>query len=319
MNRSTHSRTKFTLLLTTLLGSILLASCNAQNDMALNSVSGDSPNSQVSQSASKPAGNISTKQQATTPESTQTENPVPQSPPQLIKTAELSLVVKSLEDTVKKVSTIVKQQQGDILGLEDNKPQNLGSRHTASMQIRVPQANLETTLDTLAKLGTVQRRNLHAEDVTTQLVDIQARLKTLRQTENSLLQILKRSGSIGDVLKVTQELSKVRQSIEQIDAQQKSLTTRVAYSNINLQLEAAVSSQTPQQPLGIQIQDAWNNSSQSVGEFSTNLMRLFIWLVAYSPYFLLFGGATWLAFTRLKKKQQKRVTKSSDSNLDTSR
>jgi hypothetical protein len=283
--------------------------------MALNSVGGDSPNSQVSQSASAPAGNISAKQQTKTSESTETANPLPQSPPQLIKTADISVVVKSIDDTVKKVSTIVKQQQGDVLGLQNDKPQNIGSRHTASMQIRVPQANLETTIDTLAKLGTVQRRNLRAEDVTTQLVDIQARLKTLRQTENSLLQILKRSGSIGDVLKVTQEISKVRQSIEQIDAQQKSLTSRVAYSNINLQLEAAVSSQTPQQPLGIQIQDAWNNSTQSVGEFSTNLMRLAIWLVAYSPYILLLGGVTWFAYTRLKKKQPKRVTKGSDSNL----
>jgi len=314
MNRSTHSHTKLSLLLTTLLGSILLASCNAKSDIALNSVGGDSPNAQVSQSASAPAGNTSAKQQPPTSESAQTANPAPQSPPQLIKTADISLVVKSIDDTVKKVSTIVKQQQGDVLGLNDDKPQNVGTRHTASMQIRVPQANLETTIDTLAKLGTVQRRNLHAEDVTTQLVDIQARLKTLRQTESSLLQILKRSGSIGDVLKVTQELSKVRQSIEQIDAQQKSLTSRVAYSNINLQLEAAVSANTPQQPLGVQAQDAWNNSTQSVGEFSTNLMRSAIWLVAYSPYLLLFAGTSWFAYTRLKKKQPKRVNKGSDSN-----
>lgn len=313
MNRLTHSHSKFTLLLTTLLLSIIFASCNAQSDIAVNSGSADSPNSQVS--ARAPAGNTSTKQQPATSESAPTTKKAPQSTPQLIKTADISLVVKSIDDTVKKVSTIVQQQQGDVLGLQNDKPQNLGSRHTASMQIRVPQEKLENTIDTLVKLGTVQRRNLRAEDVTTQIVDIQARLKNLRQTENSLLQILKRSGSIGDVLKVTQELSKVRESIEQIDAQLKNLTTRVAYSNINLQLEAAVSSNTPQQPLGVQAQDSWNNATQSVGEFSTNLMRFAIWLIAYSPYLLLFGGAIWFASIRLKKKQPKRVNKGSDSNL----
>lgn len=317
MNRSTHYHIKQILLLTPLLLSVLLASCNAKSDVSLSSGSGNSTNSQVSQSASAPVDNASKKQQNSTTESAKTANSAPQSPPQLIKTAEISLVVKSIDNTVKKVSNIVKQQQGDVLGLQDDKPQNIGTRHTALMQIRIPQEKLETTVDTLEKLGTVQRRNLRTEDVTTQLVDIQARLKTLRQTESSLLEILKRSGSIGDVLKVTQEISKVRQSIEQIDAQLKSLKTQVAYSNINLQLEAAVSSNTPQQPLGVQAQDAWNNSTQSVGEFSTNLMRFAIWVVAYSPYLLLLSGASFLVYTRLKKKQLKRVTTSSDSHMET--
>jgi DNA repair ATPase RecN len=87
------------------------------------------------------------------------------------------------------------------------------------MKIRIAQDKLETILDALAKLGTVQRRNLSAEDVTNQLVDIQARLRNLQQMEASLLQIMKRSGSVGDVPKVAKELSDVRESIEQIDAQ----------------------------------------------------------------------------------------------------
>jgi hypothetical protein len=316
MNCSTHSHTKKTLFLTPLLFSLLLASCGANKEMSLNSSSGNSANSSMPQEASAVADNINQKQPAKATEAAKTAKS-PQSPPQLIKTADISLVVQSLDATVKKVSKIVKQEQGDILGLQDDEPQNMGTRRITLMQIRVPQENLETTIDTLEKLGTIQRRKLRTEDVTTQLVDIQARLKNLRQTESSLQQILKRSGSIGDVLKVTQEISKVRESIEQIDAQQKSLISKVAYSNINLQLEAAVSSKTPQQPLAVQAQDAWNNSTESVGELSINLMRLAILLVAYSPYLLLFGGAIWFAQTRLKKQQQKRAANDSDSDLET--
>jgi hypothetical protein len=112
---------------------------------------------------------------------------------------------------------------------------------------------------------------------------------------------MNRSGSVGDVLKVAQELSNIRQSIEQIDAQLQSLTNRVAYSTITLQLEAAVSTTSPQQPLGLQVQDTWNNATHSVGELTTDFIRLAIWLVAYSPYLLLLGGATWLGYTRHKK------------------
>jgi hypothetical protein len=281
------------------LGTLLLTSCQAAGNVQLEQQKAAMP----SRPADAPAA-------PTQP--AKADNQVPQSRPQLVKTAEIVLVVKSIDDTVRQASKIVQQQQGDILGLQDDKPEN-GSRQTASMKIRVPQKRLETTIDALAKLGTIQRRNLTAEDVTDQLVDVRARLRNLRQTENSLLDIMKRSGSVGDVLKVSQELSKVRESIEQIDAQLKSLTNRVAYSTISLQLEAAVSSTTPQPPLGLQVQDTWNNATHSVGELTTDLIRLVIWLLAYSPYLLLFGGTAWLSYTRLKKQRTQPATSRSDS------
>lgn len=300
MNRSSHSPFPLNSLLSTLLGTLLLTSCQAAGNVQLEQQKAAMP--------SRPADAPAAPTQSAKP-----DNQVPQSRPQLVKTAEIVLVVKSIDDTLRQASQIVQQQQGDILGLQDDKPEN-SSRQKASMKIRVPQNRLETTLDALAKLGTVQRRNLTAEDVTDQLVDFQARLRNLRQTENSLLEIMKRSGSVGDVLKVSQELSKVRESIEQIDAQLKSLTNRVAYSTITLQLEAAVSSTTPQQPLGLQVQDTWNNATHAVGELTTGLIRLMIWLLAYSPYLLLFGGAAWLGYTRLKKQRTQPITSRSDSN-----
>ncbi len=61
----------------------------------------------------------------------------------------------------------------------------------------------------------------------------------MQKTESTLLEIMERSGSVSDVLKVAQELSDVRQSIEQINAQLKSLQNQVAYSTITLKLEAS--------------------------------------------------------------------------------
>lgn len=290
MNRSTPSLLKPNLFLTTLLGSIILASCGAP------------PSEMPQSSALVPAAKEASVTKASAPDKpTQGANQAPQPRPQLVKTAEIALVVNSLDDTLPEISQIIQQQQGDLLKLEDNKSQNGNRRQTASLQIRVPQDKLETTLDALAKLGTVQRRNISAEDVTNQLVDFQARVRNLRKTESTLLQIMNRSGSVGDVLKVAQELSNIRQSIEQIDAQLQSLTNRVAYSTITLHLEAAVSTTTPQQPLGLQIQDTWNNATHSVSELTTGFIRLAIWLVAYSPYLLLLGGATWFGYTRHKK------------------
>jgi hypothetical protein len=300
-----HHRAKF--VLSTLLGGILLVSCSAAEVQQAGEQVGELEARVTTEAGDSP--------QAQAPnESQQTTESVPKSPPQLVKTAQLALTVESIDETLEAVSNIAKQQQGDILGLEDKKPQNSYSRPKASMQIRVPQANLEPTLDALAQLGTVESRNLSAEDVSNQLVDFQARLRNLRKQESLLLDIMERSGSVGDVLKVAQELNNIRQAIEQIDAQYKNLRNRVAYSTINLQLEAAVASSTAQPPLTSEVENAWKNATQSVGDFTTDLIRFGIWLAAYSPYLLVLAGIAWLSYNRFKKQPSPSPNQASDSH-----
>ena len=234
----------------------------------------------------------------------------PATRPQLIKKAELSVVVKSIDATTKSVTNIVEKQQGDILGFQNQKPPDSSVRQTASVEIRVPQERLENTLEALAKLGTVENRSLTAEDVTEQLVDSEARLRNLRKSEEMVLKIMERSGSVGDVLKASQELSNIRESIERIDAQLKSLRNQVAYSTITLTLEAAVSAQqTPEPSLGLRVQETWGKATHSVGELTLGLFGLGIWLLAYSPYLLLIAAAVY-GFNRFKKHQS--VTKTQE-------
>ncbi|NJO73093.1 MAG: DUF4349 domain-containing protein [Leptolyngbyaceae cyanobacterium RM1_406_9] len=219
---------------------------------------------------------------------------VPRSLPQLIKTADITVVVDAVDESLDQATAIAQQQQGDVLSLQNQTPPNDYYRHTASLQMRVPQERLEATLEALGELGTVQRQAITAEDVSTQLVDFQARLRNLRRSEEMLLQIMERSGDIGEVLKVAQELSTIRNSIEQIDAQLSSLQNRVAYSTINLSLEGAIADTPPQRAIGIQLQETWESASHSMGKLTVDFVQLGIWLAVYSPYLLIFaGGAFW--------------------------
>ncbi|MBD2500322.1 DUF4349 domain-containing protein [Anabaena azotica] len=225
---------------------------------------------------------------------------VPRSRPQLIKKAAMTVIVNSVDKSIDNVTQIINRQQGDLISLNEQQPTKENSRHTASIQLRVPQNLLESTLEELAKLGTVENRNITAEDVGDQLVDFQARLTNLRKTEASLQKIMDRAGSVRDILSVAQELSNVRQSIEQIDAQLKNLQNQVAYSTITLKLEAAVSSSSPQRGVSSQIQETWNNSTQSLGNFTVGLLKLGIWLMVYSPYFVVLAGGAY-AFYRWRR------------------
>ncbi len=219
---------------------------------------------------------------------------------QLIKKAAMTMVVESVDKSVNAVTEIINKQQGDLIKLSENQPKDEFARHTAGIQLRVPQNALNSTLDELAKLGSVKSRNITAEDVGSRIVDFQAQLSNLRRTETNLQKIMDKAGTVRDTLSVSQELSNVRESIERIAAQLKSLQNQVSYSTISLNLEAATSSKNPQRGFGLQVQETWSKSTNSVGKFSIGLLKLGIWLIAYSPYlFILAVGA--YAFTRAQR------------------
>lgn len=299
-NPVNKSTTRFAVMaFLTLSSAIALPSCANSQPNTLSAAPSGSRENQITASAPKsappPAGEARSADGAKKPAQTTANSP------QLIKKAEMSVVVKSIDTSTKSVTDIVKKQQGDILGFQNQKPPDSSIRQTATVNIRIPQERLETTLDALAKLGTVQNRGLTAEDVTTQLVDSEARLKNLRKSEEMVLKIMERSGSVADVLKASQELSNIRESIEQIDAQLKSLRNQVAYSTISLTLEAAVSAQQDPEPsLGLRVQETWGKATHSVGELTLGLFALSIWLLAFSPYLIVIGAAAY-GFNRFKK------------------
>ncbi|WP_414581164.1 DUF4349 domain-containing protein [Scytonema sp. PCC 10023] len=304
---------KSTLVLSLLAGGVIFTSCasvpssESTNQQALPKAQ---LNNQVADTAPAAPADASESTSATAQAAQ-----VTRSRPQLIKKAAMTLIVDSVDKSIDAVSQIISQQQGNLMSLDEQQPKNESARHTAMIQLRVPENLLEPTLEKLAKLGTVQSRNITAVDVADQIVDIQARLSNLQRTESNLQKILDRAGSVRDVLSVSKELSNVRQSIEQIDAQLKNLQNQVTYSTITLNIEAAVSGSAPQRAFGSQMQEAWNNSTHSLAEFSVGLMKLSIWLIVYSPYLLILAAAIY-GLTRWRRNAQPIASTPESGNSD---
>ena len=225
--------------------------------------------------------------------------------PQLIKTADLEVVVDDTSNSIDQVRQVIAQNQGDLLQLQDNRAVVDTVPQSAYVQLRVPQDRLDTTIEGLSALGQVKNRTIRAEDVSNQLVDFEARLRNLRRSEEAVLKILDRSGEVGEILQVAQELSRIREQIEQITAQLQRLKTQVAYSTVNLYLAESVASLPPLERSWTQeLQRAWQGSTRSFLGFTQGLLVLGVWLVVYSPYWLGLGGGSILLFKFLRSRSR---------------
>ena len=103
----------------------------------------------------------------------------------------------------------------------------------ATLTFRVPAAKWEEALAGLRSIATkVLGEDSTTNDVTTQVVDLDARSKNLRATEAALQGIMTRAVEIKDVLAVQAELTTVRSQIEQMTAEKTNLEGQAAMSTL---------------------------------------------------------------------------------------
>lgn len=156
----------------------------------------------------------------------------------IVKNAELALLVEDIDKAAGMIDA-VRAANGGQAG--NSSFGRYGASRTGDITIWVPSDNFDKALLAI-KEGALRVNNerILVSDVSAQFVDLEARLKNMRATEAQYLEIMKRSGSIPDVLSVTRELSQTRQSIEQLQGQLNYLSRQVALSSIHITLTEEV-------------------------------------------------------------------------------
>jgi archaellum component FlaC len=254
------------------------------------------------ESAAAPAAEMADSKSVSKPDAVANKSvvPIPQKP-QLIRTADLSLRLESIDKIVVEVRRIVQAKQGDIYNFQDDRPQGNGEHRRATLVLKVPSAALDDTLTEIIKLGRVESQSIKSEDVTQQLVDTDARLKNLRQQEDLTRKIMDRSGSVKDILAVSQQLSQIREQIEQLDASVKNLRQQVGYSTINLKVEEVQSGNLAGDGFGVQVGETWKNSTHSAGSLATNLALTLLWLLPFTPFIAIGAGGVYYVMRRRRR------------------
>ena len=148
----------------------------------------------------------------------------------IVYTGSLELVVGDVGASLAKAKAAVLAGGGYVGGSEEH---NDGDRSVATISYRIPAERWDATLDTLRGLATkVVGEQTQATEVGDQLVDLAARLRNLRASEEVLVGIAKSTGKVGDLLEVEARISEVRGVIEQLDAQRLRLEDQVAYGTL---------------------------------------------------------------------------------------
>jgi hypothetical protein len=154
----------------------------------------------------------------------------------LIKNADISLRVDNYQAAVESLKNQVLSYGGYITNesVQTTGPEGILNGH---LQVRVPQDKFESFLSGMEGLGKVTGRNIYAQDVTEEYVDVQSRLKAYKTKEERLLAILQKSGQLSDILAVETELANTRAQIESLEGRLRYLDNRTDFSTIGINIQ----------------------------------------------------------------------------------
>jgi hypothetical protein len=153
--------------------------------------------------------------------------------PAVIRTARLQIVAKDFNRVRTDVESIVSEAAGFIDHMTVTG--DTSAARVLRGTLRVPADRMAAVLGQLRAMGQVVEDTQGSQDVTDQIVDLDARMASARATEVRLVQLIReRTGKLSDVLEVERELTRVRLDIERLMAEKTNLDRRVSYTTIDV-------------------------------------------------------------------------------------
>lgn len=181
------------------------------------------------------------------PDQTPLTGPAPQQAPKeppeiqrdIVRTASVTVTAEDPPAAADRASALAADAGGRI----DSRTEYGGSeldRARITVTLRVPADKLDGVIDELKKLGTVQSLDMRAEDVTSQRVDLDARITALQTSVDRLLAIMRDARDPTALIEAENALSQRQADLDSLRAQRAALGEQIAYSTITVDLVAPV-------------------------------------------------------------------------------
>jgi hypothetical protein len=212
----------------------------------------------------------------------------------VIRNGYLTLVVDDVSIALSNITALAAANGGFVVNSNIQEDQN---RLYGNISFRVDAKQFNDTIQALRNMAVdVKSESTTGEDVTEQYTDLNSQLRNLEASEAQLLDLMKRAGTVDEILNVQRELTNTRGQIEQIKGRIQYLerTSDMALIDVNLQKT---------KPIG---GTAWSaletlkSAARGLVTFGKVLADVLIWVAIFSPIWIIILVVV-LYYTRWRK------------------
>ncbi|MGH3024732.1 MAG: DUF4349 domain-containing protein [Gaiellaceae bacterium] len=189
------------------------------------------------------------------------EGSLPTAGPRIVQTASLSLSVPrdDFQETVNRARSIAAGLGGFVVS--SSASQGAERRLVAgTLVLRVPEGAYAQAIERLSDLGRIEAREETGQDVSGEVVDLEARTRHLEAVERQLLGLLEEADTVAAALAVQSELNGVQLELERARGRLRHLDDQVAYATISLDVSERAPAPAGEGG-GWGIVDAWSTAA----------------------------------------------------------
>lgn len=199
---------------------------------------------------------------------------------QVIRRATIEIKSGDVRAVFLKAQQLLKPDRGEFI--QESGIRGEGENTTAELTIRVEASRLSEFLNELRVLGDVQSEVLSGDDVTTQMVDLEARLRNEQRVEAEVLKLLesRQDASLEEILKLRQSLGEIRARIEQMTGQREQMRRLVSLATVLVIIrtgDAPASPATSQWTAFVDsLSSAWHGGVHYLGQVVAFIVRVLV-------------------------------------------
>jgi hypothetical protein len=155
----------------------------------------------------------------------------------VIKNGDVSIRAADPQQARDRVDGLLKQLRG-FIDAEQTLYDTDGQIHDSHLVLRVPVASFSRAMGDLEHLGRVMHSSSTGKDVTTQVIDVRQRLKTLRISLQDLNSFQRQAATIDQLLRFESAITQRRGEYQSLKAQRNQLVNETTMSTISLDISA---------------------------------------------------------------------------------
>ena len=151
----------------------------------------------------------------------------------MIRSANAEVVVESVATAHLRLVAIATSLGGRV-------EREVMTDRSATLLLRIPDARLEAALDSAARIGDVTRRSITAEDVTTAVIDLDARIASLVAARDRMRELHARAATVSEILEVENALARIQGELDGLEGRRAYLRDATALSQLEVELHRRI-------------------------------------------------------------------------------
>jgi uncharacterized protein DUF4349 len=200
----------------------------------------------------------------------------------------------------------VVDEYGGTIAEDDTETDDDGAAMRSRMVVRIPTADFDHAMTELEKVATLVSSKRQSQDVTTQVLDMDARVESQRRSIDRIQVLFDHATTIKDIVSIEGELSRRQADLASLEAQQRYLADQTSMSTITLAVERTPKETKPKpkpkddDEAGFLsgLSDGWGALKTFLVGSSTVVGALLPWLVLM----LVLAIPGWPLFRRLRRR-----------------